>query len=101
MPPGGRLRTGSSAPICAGAGLVGLSREEGAVVAHAARNRFSGVVSHVVAAPRWLRCRSRRGPHRFASLLSRESAGALALESGMLAVAAVSHQLFRRDPGIS
>ena len=53
------------------------------VVAHSARNRFSGLVSRVA------QVEIQAGPHRFVSLLSREAADELGLEPGMLAVATV------------
>jgi molybdopterin-binding protein len=59
------------------------------VVAHSARNRFSGLVSRVVRDTVMAQVEIQAGPHRFVSLLSREAADELGLEPGMLAVAAV------------
>jgi molybdopterin-binding protein len=59
------------------------------VVAHSARNRFSGLVSRVVRDTVMAQVEIQAGPHRFVSLLSREAADELGLEPGMLAVAAI------------
>jgi molybdopterin-binding protein len=58
-------------------------------VAHAVRNRFSGLVSRVIRDTVMAQVEIQAGPHRFVSLLSREAANELGLEPGMLAVAAV------------
>jgi len=63
--------------------------EDRMVVAHSARNRFSGLVSRVVRDGVMAQVEIQAGPHRFVSLLSREAADELCLEPGMLAVAAV------------
>jgi molybdopterin-binding protein len=60
-----------------------------AVVAHSARNRFSGLVSRVVCDTVMAQVEIQAGPHRFVSLLSREAVDELGLEPGMLAVATV------------
>ena len=59
------------------------------VVAHSARNRFSGLVSGVVRDTVMAQVEIQAGPHRFVSLLSREAADELGLQPGMLAVATV------------
>ena len=59
------------------------------MVAHSARNRFSGLVSRVVRDTVMAQVEIQAGPHRFVSLLSREAADDLGLEPGMLAVATV------------
>jgi molybdopterin-binding protein len=59
------------------------------VVAHSARNRFSGLISRVTRDTVMAQVEIQAGPHRFVSLLSREAADELGLEPGMLAVAAV------------
>ena len=59
------------------------------VAAYSARNRFTGLVSHVVRDTVMAQVEIQAGPHRFVSLLSREAADELGLEPGMLAVAAV------------
>jgi molybdopterin-binding protein len=59
------------------------------VVAHSARNRFSGLVSRVVRDTVMAQVEIQAGPHRFVSLLSREAADELGLEPGVLAVAAI------------
>ena len=63
--------------------------EDRMVVAHSARNRFSGLVSRVVRDTVMAQVEIQAGPHRFVSLLSREAADELGLEPGLLAVAAV------------
>lgn len=63
--------------------------ESRAVVAHSARNRFSGLVSRVIRDAVMAQVEIQAGPHRFVSLLSREAADELGLEPGMLAVAMV------------
>jgi len=70
----------------AGAGDRGDDR---AVVAHSARNRFSGLVSRVIRDTVMAQVEIQSGPHRFVSLLSREAADELGLEPGVLAVAAI------------
>jgi molybdopterin-binding protein len=81
-----------------GVALAGLAQElaesagheEGrSVVAHSARNRFSGLVTRVVRDTVMAQVEIQAGPHRLVSLLSREAADELGLEPGMLAVAAV------------
>jgi molybdopterin-binding protein len=59
------------------------------VVAHSARNRFSGLVSRIVRDTVMAQVEIQAGPHRFVSLLSREAVDELGLEPGMLAVATV------------
>jgi molybdopterin-binding protein len=59
------------------------------VVAHSARNRFSGLVSRVLRDAVMAQVEIQAGPHRFVSLLSREAADELGLEPGVLAVAAI------------
>ena len=59
------------------------------VVAHSARNRFSGLISRVTRDTVMARVEIQAGPRRFVSLLSREAADELGLEPGMLVVAAV------------
>ena len=63
--------------------------ENKVVVAHSARNRFSGLISRVTRDTVMAQVEIQAGPHRFVSLLSREAADELGLEPGMLAVAAV------------
>jgi len=59
------------------------------VVAHSARNRFSGLISEVTRDTVMAQVEIQAGPHRFVSLLSREAADELDLEPGMLAVATI------------
>ena len=59
------------------------------VAAQSVRNRFTGLVTRVVKDTVMAQVEIQAGPHRFVSLLSREAADELALEPGMLAVAAV------------
>ena len=63
--------------------------ENKVVVAHSARNRFSGLISRVTRDTVMAQVEIQAGPHRFVSLLSREAADELGLEPGMLVVAAV------------
>jgi molybdopterin-binding protein len=63
--------------------------ENRVVVAHSARNRFSGLISRVTRDAVMAQVEIQAGPHRFVSLLSREAADELGLEPGMLAIAAV------------
>jgi molybdopterin-binding protein len=63
--------------------------EDQMVVAHSARNRFTGLVTRVVRDAVMAQAEIQAGPHRFVSLLSREAADELALEPGMLVVAAI------------
>ena len=98
---GGRIETTTDASgrmAVDGAALARFARElaesadhdEGrVVVAHSARNRFSGLVSRVVRDGVMAQVEIQAGPHRFVSLLSREAADELGLEPGMLAVATV------------
>lgn len=59
------------------------------IVAHSARNRFTGLITGVTRDTVMAQVEIQAGPHRFVSLLSREAADELGLEPGMLAVAAV------------
>ena len=59
------------------------------VVAHSARNRFTGLITRVVRDTVMAQVEIQAGQHRFVSLLSREAADELGLEPGMLAVAAI------------
>jgi molybdopterin-binding protein len=76
-----RERAGTAAT----AGVVGNAP----VAAQSIRNRFTGLVTRVVKDTVMAQVEIQAGPHRFVSLLSREAADELALEPGMLAVAAV------------
>src|SRR5260370_2956221 len=59
------------------------------VVAHSARNRFSGLVSRVVRDTVMAQVEIQAAPHRFVSLLSREAPDELGLDPGMLAAAVI------------
>jgi molybdopterin-binding protein len=59
------------------------------VVAQSVRNRFSGLVTHVVRDTVMAQVEIQAGPHRFVSLLSREAADELSLEPGTLVIAAI------------
>jgi molybdopterin-binding protein len=81
-----------------GAALAKLARElaeaadqgeDRMIVAHSARNRFTGLVSRVVRDTVMAQVEIQAGPHRFVSLLSREAADELGLEPGMLVAAAI------------
>jgi len=98
---GGRIETTSDASGRLAVDGVALARfaqelaesadhgEDRIVVAHSARNRFSGLVTRVVRDTVMAQVEIQAGPHRFVSLLSREAADELGLEPGMLAVATV------------
>ncbi len=81
-----------------GAALARLAEEVAAaadrpeprpVVSESARNRFLGVVTRVVRDTVMAQVEIQCGPYRVVSLMSREAADDLALEPGVLAVAAV------------
>lgn len=59
------------------------------IVGESARNRFDGVVTRVVRDTVMAQVEIQAGPHRFVSLMSRESADELGLEPGVRAVAAI------------
>jgi molybdopterin-binding protein len=63
--------------------------EDKAVVAQSVRNRFSGLITHIVRDTVMAQVEVQAGPHRFVSLLSREATDELGLEPGMLVIAAV------------
>jgi molybdopterin-binding protein len=98
---GGRIETVTDASGVLAVDGVALARlaqelaeaayhvEDKAVVAHSARNRFSGLVVRVIRDTVMAQVEIQSGPHRFVSLLSREAADELGLEPGMLVVAAV------------
>ena len=58
--------------------------EKPVVVAHSARSRFSGLITHVIRDNVMAQVEIQAGPHRLESLLSREAADELGLEPGML-----------------
>lgn len=60
-----------------------------AVVRESARNRFAGIVTRVVKDTVMAQVEMQAGPHRIVSLISRESADALGLKPGVMAVASV------------
>jgi molybdopterin-binding protein len=98
---GGRVETTTDAAgrlAVDGVALAQLARElaeaadqeqDPVVVAHSARNRFSGLISRIVRDTVMAQVEIQAGPHRFVSLLSREAADELGLEPGMLVVAAI------------
>jgi molybdopterin-binding protein len=61
----------------------------GAIVSASTRNRFTGIVTHVVKDTVMAQVELQAGPHRVVALMSREAADELALAPGMVAVAAV------------
>jgi molybdopterin-binding protein len=63
--------------------------EPPAVVRESARNRFPGIVTRVVKDTVMAQVEMQAGPHRIVSLISRESADALGLKPGVMAVASV------------
>jgi molybdopterin-binding protein len=97
---GGRIETTSDASgrlAVDGVALAKFAQElaesahrgEARMVAHSARNRFSGLVTRVIRDTVIAQVEIQAGPHRFVSLLSREAADELGLEPGVLAVATV------------
>ena len=97
----GRLPTttdDSARQVVEGAALARFAEELAAtvgrpeprpVVSESARNRFTGLVTRVVRDTVMAQVDIQSGPHRIVSLMSREAADELALEPGVLAVAAV------------
>jgi molybdopterin-binding protein len=63
--------------------------EAPAVARESARNRFTGIVTRVVKDTVMAQVEMQAGPHRIVSLISRESADALGLKPGVMAVASV------------
>ena len=96
----GRLRTTTegSRQVVDGVDLARLAQEiaesgdrlePGPVVSASARNRFVGLVTRVVRDTVMAQVEIQSGPHRVVSLMSREAADELALEPGVLAIAAI------------
>jgi molybdopterin-binding protein len=98
---GGRIETttdGAGRQVIDGVTLARFAKESaqsaaavpnGPVVAESVRNRFTGLVTHVVRDTVMAKVEIQAGPHRFVSLLSSEAVDELGLEPGVLAVAAV------------
>ena len=63
--------------------------EPSSIGAQSARNRLPGIVTKVVRGDVMAQVELQAGRHRIVSLMSREAADEMALEPGMLAVAAV------------
>jgi molybdopterin-binding protein len=63
--------------------------DPGPAVAHSARNRMVGIVTHVVRDTVMAQVELQCGPFRVVSLMSREAADELVLEPGVLAVASI------------
>jgi molybdopterin-binding protein len=81
-----------------GASLARFAQERADAAAHpdgggraaqSMRNRFPGLVTRVVKDTVMAQVEIQAGAHRFVSLLSREAADELALEPGVLAIAAI------------
>ena len=81
-----------------GASLARFAQERAEAASHppeggpggqSLRNRFPGLVTRVVKDTVMAQVEIQAGAHRFVSLLSREAADELALEPGVLAIAAV------------
>ncbi|WP_203666808.1 TOBE domain-containing protein [Cellulomonas pakistanensis] len=94
----GRLRahrSGSGRWAVAGADLAALAEHLGAAPTVggrgvvSARNRMPGIVTRVARDSVMARVDVQAGPHRLVSLVSREAADELGLETGVLAVASV------------
>nr|WP_196791101.1 TOBE domain-containing protein [Motilibacter aurantiacus] len=86
--PGGR-RTVEGVELARLAGELAATPVERPVARESARNRFRGIVTHVVRDTVMAQVEIQAGPHRVVSLLSREAADELQLEPGVLAVASV------------
>lgn len=63
--------------------------EAPATMRESARNRFTGIVTRVVKDTVMAQVEMQAGPYRIVSLISRESADALGLKPGVMAVASV------------
>jgi molybdopterin-binding protein len=97
----GRVETtidGSGRQAVDGAALAALAQqlaeladhsEDGMVVAHSMRNRFTGLVTRVTRDTVMAQVEIQAGPFRVVSLMSREAADDLKLQPGVLAVASV------------
>ncbi len=96
----GRLATsvdGSNRRVVDGVVLARFAEELAAtaparprrMVAHSARNHFTGLVTNVVKDTVMAKVEIQAGPFRVVSLMSREAADELGLEPGVLAVASV------------
>jgi molybdopterin-binding protein len=59
------------------------------MIRESARNRFPGIVTRVVKDTVMAQVEMQAGPHRVVSLISRESADALGLKPGVVAVASI------------
>jgi molybdopterin-binding protein len=95
---GGRFpttRTAGGQRLIDGAALARMSLQladnpdPGVIVGQSARNRFTGIVTRVLKDKVAAQVEIQAGPHRVVSLMTREAADELALEPGVLAVAAV------------
>jgi molybdopterin-binding protein len=84
--------------VVAGSELAAFARElaatadhptPGPVLSESARNRFVGLVTRVLRDTVMAQVEIQAGPHRIVSLMSREAADELALEPGVLAIAAI------------
>jgi molybdopterin-binding protein len=91
-------RDGSGRQAIDGAALARLAEETAAaverptarpVISESARNRFLGLVTKVTRDTVMAQVEIQAGPHRIVSLMSREAADELALQPGVLAIAAV------------
>ena len=70
--------------------MASLPRAEAPAVAReSARTRFPGIVTRVVKDTVMAQVEMQAGPHRIVSLISRESADALGLKPGVMAIASV------------
>lgn len=95
----GRLastRTGGGQRMVDGEALARLAQEvaetppePGTIVGRSARNRFTGIVTRVVADTVAAQVEIQAGPHRIVSLMTREAVDELGLRPGVLAVASV------------
>jgi molybdopterin-binding protein len=86
--PGGRI-------VIEGPDLAGFAAtraeepEDRPIVGQSVRNRLTGIVTRVVRDTVMAQVELQAGPFRLVSLMSREAADELALEPGVLAVAAI------------
>jgi molybdopterin-binding protein len=70
--------------------MAGLPRPDPpAAASESARNRFVGIVTRVIKDGVAAQVEMQAGPHRFVSLITRESADELGLKPGVIAVASV------------
>ncbi len=85
----GRQRTISGAELARFAKAQASAITGDATATQSARNRFPGIVTHVVKDRVTAQVEIQAGPHRVVSLMTREAADELGLRAGVAAVAVV------------